>query len=758
MLWSGIAFTGLIALLVGSSATAVPPTWQSIGPRPITNGQVEAIDEREVDGAIECIAPHPTDKNTVYVGAVNGGVWMTRNATAPHPHWDPLPIAANSIRALEFDPTDEKSQTLIAGVGHLSSFGGGGPLLGIFRTTHGGTNWTEVNGTGGPAGLNVTGVAARGPILLAATLEKGILRSRNGGQKWEPVSGSGKSHLPPGSVFDLASDPSDSERLYAIAGMSGVFRSDNTGETWNKVSTAVVDDALPGLVNAKLAVGPGHVVFAAIGGACGGPNGNRCVLSGLFRSNEANNAWAALDIPTTMEQGVPIGIHPGGQASLHLSLVADPTSSSIVYVGGDRQPSANEGTDQDGPTVFPNSIGAMDFSGRVFRVDASKLPSQQATPLTHSGTKSNSAPHADSRAMRFSPDGSLIAANDGGIYRRTDPRTAKGDWLSMNGDIEVTELHAIGWDSVAKIAIGGAQDTGIPQQAVANSYPWDSLDEGDGAEIAVDSTSSPQHSIRYSSTENLLNFLRSVYDDKNNWISSVEPQLLPLDGAPPIDAQFYTPLKLNATQPLRLILGGQNSVYESIDQGDSISEVGAKVVANGSTTIAYGAADNPDVLYVGAVQQLFARTAAPPATLTPLTTFPGTGVITGVAVDPAKFKVAVVVEGNALWDAPTYARRVWMTTDAGQHFVPITGNLPTLCPGYLMAAAVIRQGNDRIVVVGCDMGVFYSTSPTFTTWAPLGTGLPPVPVVSFDFSTADGRLTIATLGRGAWAIDLPRHL
>src|SRR5439155_5627805 len=104
---------------------------------------------------------------------------------------------------------------------------------------------------------------------------------------------------------------------------------------------------------------------------------------------------------------------------------------NIVYVGGDREPAANEGSNS--PPSFPNSIGAMDFSGRLFRGDASiaptgGFPSPQWKELTHKGTKSNSAPHADSRKMVFDANGDILEGDDGGIYRRTSPRTTTGDW------------------------------------------------------------------------------------------------------------------------------------------------------------------------------------------------------------------------------------------------------------------------------------------------------------------------------------------
>ena len=100
-----------------------------------------------VCGAVSRLAPHPTNASILYAGAVNGGVWRTTNATAVAPTWTPLTdqLASPSIGALEFDPTDASNQTLVAGIGRLSSFGGvGGALTGIQRTTDGGNSWTEL--------------------------------------------------------------------------------------------------------------------------------------------------------------------------------------------------------------------------------------------------------------------------------------------------------------------------------------------------------------------------------------------------------------------------------------------------------------------------------------------------------------------------------------------------------------------------------------------------------------------------------------
>src|SRR5262245_5992241 len=177
-----------------------------------------------------------------------------------------------------------------------------------------------------------------------------------------------------------------------------------------------------------------------------------------------------MDLPQTRESdGHIVGLHPGGQGSIHLSIAVDRNDPNTVYVAGDRQ---------DSP--FPNFIGANNFSGRLFRGDTTALrgpvPSPQWKHLTHSnsitqisggGTANGSAPHADSREMAIAANGDLIEVDDGGIYRRTSPQNNTGDWFSINGNIQTTEFHDVAYDTVSNaILIGGAQDTGSPRQFI----------------------------------------------------------------------------------------------------------------------------------------------------------------------------------------------------------------------------------------------------------------------------------------------------
>ena len=157
-----------------------------------------------------------------------------------------------------------------------------------------------------------------------------------------------------------------------------------------------------------------------------------------------------------------------------------------------------------------------------------------------------------------------------------------------------------------------------------------------------------------------------------------------------VNAVAPTAAQLLAGQSTRVVVaGGTNTtttvgaVYES-DNAGSASEtlIGTSYYVNATWTqvptgpgfvqasaIAYGGrsggVDNPDVLYVSSGSQIFLRTTAG-GTLTATAALPaGAGSIVTIALDPDDWKTAFVTD----------ATHVYMTTDAGAHWLTITGNL-----------------------------------------------------------------------------------
>lgn len=716
-------------------------SWINLGAAPAFNGQVEGIPNRPVVGAVAAVAPHPTDPSILYVAAVNGGIWRSNNANAASPVWTRLFDTGPSLSmsSLRFDPTDASGQTLLAGTGLISSLGSaGGARTGVYRTVDGGSNWTVLTGGGTLDNLSIRAVAPRGNVLMAAT-SQGLYRSSNAGTSFNLVSGAGGSGLPSGNTTDVVGDPGNNSLLYTVvfgSASPGIYRSIDTGATWTRVSDAATDALINAGSRGLLAVGQSNNVFLAT-------VGNNGRLSAVIRSANGTSGWTDLGVPTTAEEnGALIGAHPGGQGSIHLSIAADPTNSNIVYVGGDRQPYFSEAAPGSG-AFFPNSLGAQDYSGRLFRGDAAQPPASRWAALTHSGTSNNSSPHADSRAMAFDAAGELIESDDGGVYKRISPRSTAGSWISLNGDLEVTEYHGIAYDGLADRVIGGAQDTGTTEQQQVGSRVFNSIHTGDGGDTAVDDISSATVSSRYSSFQRLSSFRRRTYDSANVFQSQTFPPRTPINGSPALTPQFYTPITVNRVNGLRLLFGGDNGVYESLDQGTTVNRI-STVRVNGfaGDPLEYGVTGNAELVYLASGASVYLRTTAG-GTLNLVNTI-GSATIVDVAIDPAQPAKLFALQASA----------VSFSDNSGASFSNITGNLGTFSPGAFRSLVYVPRASGDVLVMGANRGAYYATASSgFSNWQPLGTGLPNAPVFELTYHTQRDVLIAGMLGRGAWRLN-----
>lgn len=741
------------------------------GPGPLLLGQAEGMTTNPVVGAVEALAAHPTDSSTLWAGAVNGGIWKTTSALASPPTWtNQTPSYSSlSIAALEVDPTDPTGSTLCAGNGARSSYAGiGGSDSGVLRTTDGGTTWLA---TGGLAGYSISGLAPRGTVVVAAVRSPtgcssaGIWRSTDSGATFTQISNTAA--LPCGRTYDLASDPLNPSHLFtalssaSVASDNGIWRSTDTGSTWTKLTTPL-DATFSSTTASRVELAVGRRGTAGSGGADGAnvffafcPSSSGA-LSGLYGSTDAGASWSAHDLPSTPDD-TSMGLHPGGQCSLHLSIAADPAVHSAVYVGGDRQPWATEAS--LGSTYFPNSVGALNYTGRLFRSDFALAPGSQTYPVTHCSsalpgcggaarTASSSAPHADSREMVFLPNGHLVEADDGGVYRNPSPNASTGNWVEMIGNLSVGEQHSTAWDPVSGIVTSGNQDTGSGEQSATGSTSWTTRKQGDGGDVAVGRDDPVVgQSTRYFSSQFLGSFSRRVYTSANAFVSSAVPSLTPLAGAPAISAQFYTPVVVNSVAPARVVLGGANGAYESLDRGDSISRLTTvavnTAVGGGGPTMVYGVNGNADALYFAQGTSVLVRTAAPPTA--PTTTTPGGGSVRALTVDP----------DDALHAFAVTATAVFRTTNGGSTWSDVTKNIGTFGPGTYRSAAYVPGTTDDLVVVGADRGAYTARVSLLggaTPWDTLGTGLPNAPVFEVAYDLPGDTLIAGTLGRGAFKL------
>jgi hypothetical protein len=815
-------------VLLTVSVTNVP-TWIEQGPGQTQGGQTQGLpSNNQVVGAVEAVAADPTNANNVYIATVSGGVWHTTNATNANPTWTPLTdsLGSLSMAAIVFDPLDASHKTLWVAYGRVSSGGSdGGPAQGLIKTTDGGTTWQHMGGTNlnGLTFRSIAATAVLDPttnkqiIMLAPTNGPGLFRSTDGGVTFTNVSTGAANRLPAGNVSQIMGDPGNTSRFYAGLPGKGIYLSTDAGATWTQINTGLTGVAASQRIEMSVSAAAGNPVYAGI--ISGGQ------LTGVFRSANQGTNWTQMDTPVTNENGNTVGIFPegdddededsggdsgddggddgdpgddggdddggdeaGGQGGTHFAILADNSDANVVFISGDRQPSQENASGTE-TGAFPNSIGATTYSGRTFRGDASQPTGSQFVDVDANGANGTS-PHADSRDMQFDANGNILQGNDGGIYRLTSPDSGSRKWSSVIGNLRDTEFYSIGYDSVNNTIIGGAQDTGVPQQNSSGSLTWTDQSLGDGAIVAVDNTSSPGNSIHYFSNNKLGGFTRETFNSSDNNTNTTSLTLL-VNGAngnnlAGVEAnlasstiQFVNPYVLNAVDPTRMLIG-TSFLYESTDQGANVTSLGglnnlnsdgidndgvngvddgqeyAPINSLGATTaLAYGGifngTNNVDFTLVGTTgfggSDLFLRTANTTNTtadFSAVAAYTG-GVPRSITVDPTNDNEFFVLDQN---------NQIFETTNLGATFINITSNISLFANVDLRTLEFFQKsGAADTLLVGGFGGVFRDVLTASPLWTQYGAAMPDVIVKDLQYDAGDDVLVAGTWGRGALTLS-----
>jgi len=302
-----------------------PANWPQEGPAPI-GPMVPISMNDDVTGAVHRIIVDPANSATIYAASVNGGVWKTTNADSvfgpggsppTRPHWDTHTDSFPSltIGAMAIDPLNP--QHLVAGTGERSNGLPPGAEGLVYVSTAGANSWGAPIDHPLLRGKRIRGIAVRGQIILAATVDPNqdshgaLLRSPDGGASWQSLGGTGGLPASIGSGFDVIVDPSSSDRFYALIadrgwGGSGLYLGTSGGTVWTRVSDndsssgglAAILRA-PGLNNGRLAVGPTGALAVALS-ALGR-------LAYVASSIDQGQNWTAMDLPSAPLDASPSG-------------------------------------------------------------------------------------------------------------------------------------------------------------------------------------------------------------------------------------------------------------------------------------------------------------------------------------------------------------------------------------------------------------------------------------------------------------------
>jgi len=419
------------------------------------NGDGTPIFSSTSTGAVNSIVAHPSDVNTLYVGAVNGGVWRTHNATAPQPDWAPLtdflPSLATGV--LGMDPTNPL--VLAAGTGNYSNFLGVTKLDGagyVYITSDGGDHWTTIADPS-VRGENLSSIHILGARILVSATDGPIFRRATAGDVFVQSDSGIPSY---NTVYSMVGDRTTPgvSRFYAAVRGQGIYLSENDGVSWVRASNGPLQQALanPDLTWAKLAVGTtGRVAVTGATGpdvACVGFSDNR------------GGTWTALDVPrfpvVSQGQPVPPAAIQSFSADASNRLIINTAAPHNLPIGFHVRIAGVTGNPVSGRDVNADwtAVGVPDPNGQKFAL---------RDPIT--GEDALSSGNAASGGT-FQP---WVSVNSGGqagnVGIAIDPANSK--FIYLGGDKQADIIG--GFTAIVRANVTIAADNGIP------SSQWTSI-------------------------------------------------------------------------------------------------------------------------------------------------------------------------------------------------------------------------------------------------------------------------------------------
>ena len=278
-----------------------------------------------------CIAAAgvPGDPNTFYFGAVDGGVWKTRNAGVTWtPVFDHQPVA--SIGAIAVAPSDAKIIYVGTGESDIRSDLASGD--GAYRSTDGGESWQQVGLRDtrqisriviDPENANIVYVGALGHAY-GPNNDRGVYKSTDGGEHWTKVLDQG----PEIGIADLAIATDRRDILFAAtwhthrppwsayapidAAGSGIFRSQDGGNSWTHLTGSGLPDGDWGRTAVAVSA-DGKRIYAVI------DDGKK---SGLYRSDDGGDSWTLKNSDARITS----------RAWYFGNITVDPQNPDVLYV------------------------------------------------------------------------------------------------------------------------------------------------------------------------------------------------------------------------------------------------------------------------------------------------------------------------------------------------------------------------------------------------------------------------------------------
>ena len=716
--WAALIAATLLAS--GASAQTIDPAafgalhWRSIGP--FRGGRVLAV------------AGASDDRLHFYFGAVNGGVWETRDAGRTWtPLFDDAPIG--SIGALAVAPS--APQVLYVGTGEADMRSDIAQGVGLFKSIDGGKTWA-------PSGLADTQQIAkilvdpRNPdVVLVAVLghpygpnpQRGVFRSTDGGRNWTRTLFRDADT----GAIDLVYEPGDPNTVYAALWQTrrppwnvyppssgpggGFYKSRDGGVTWSAITGGGLP-ATPGRIGIAVAPSAPDRLYVLI------DTPKDAKAGGLYRSDNGGGAFVKVSgDPRIWQRGWYFG-----------GVTVNPANADQLW-------------------VCDTIVLRSDDGGRTFLPIKGDPTGDDFHALWIDPADAN-------RRILGSDQGAQVSLNGGATW---------SSWFNQ----PTGQFYHVATDNRFPYRVYGAQQDSGAADVPSRTGSWDGVDMtvfheltpgGESDNIAPD-PSDPE--IIYGGRVDRL-------DLRTGQVRDVDPTLA-------------LPDRYRATWTLPLVFGkdgkalyfGNQRIFRTLDGGDHWAPIspdltrpdpGAPATLDAATAadtdspgprrgVVYSIGPSPrssEDVWAGTDDGLVWRTQDGGKTWSNVTP-PGLTAWSKIgAVEPSHFDPGIAyiaVDRHRLDDPSPY---IWRTRDGGRSWMPIVNGLSD--GGVLNSVNVVREDPVRrgLLYAGTERGAFVSLDDG-ANWLPLRNGLPVTSVR--DITVHGDDLVIATHGRGFYVMD-----
>lgn len=277
----------------------------------ITRGNWKWIGPGNIGGRVRALLIHPDNANVMFAGSVAGGLWKTTNGGASWAVVDDF-LSNMAVSSLVMHPTQKMK--MWAGTGEGFYNGDSIRGAGILYSANGGGTWNQLASTNTSdfQYVNRLAISPNGATLLAAT-QTGIFRSTNGGTSWTQVlvNGAGQD----GEVLDIDFDPTNSNKAVAGGRTGKAWYSTNGGQTWTSATGMAYATSFYGRVELAYAASSPTTVFASL-------------------DKNSGEVWKSTDGGATYGIVRTGDGYLGSQGWYDNALWVDPTNANRIIVGG----------------------------------------------------------------------------------------------------------------------------------------------------------------------------------------------------------------------------------------------------------------------------------------------------------------------------------------------------------------------------------------------------------------------------------------